>query len=140
MVPPQSASPFHYVYIRGQNYGPYTTAQLADMAWKGTIKPETPWCMAGAATWSTVAAAPGVTFQPRTAPPERHSRPCPRCSGWLVSRQVEQQKGAGCIVLLIGLLLAPILIGIPIFFYGLHLMDAGRNIWWCNTCGVQIPD
>jgi hypothetical protein len=52
---------------------------------------------------------------------------------------VEQQKGVGCLVMLLGLLLAPILIGIPIIFYGLHLSDQGRSVWWCNSCGVQIP-
>ena len=60
-----SASPSHYVNIEGKTYGPYTTAQLAELASKGTITPETPWCVAGASRWGTAAAAPGITFQPR---------------------------------------------------------------------------
>jgi hypothetical protein len=68
VAPTQGASPSHYVYLEGRAYGPYTTEQLADLAWKGTITPETPWCVAGSETWATAAAAPGIAFQPRTAP------------------------------------------------------------------------
>ena len=138
-TPPPSASQFHYVYVRERLYGPYATAQLADMAWKGTITPETPWCVAGSETWATAAAAPGITFQLRTAPPESGSRPCSRCNGWLVRHVERPQQGFGCLVMLIGLVLTPIIIGFFIILAGIDLKNTQKITWWCNTCGVQVP-
>ena len=119
-----SASPSHYVNIEGKTYGPYTTAQLAELAWKGTITPETPWCVAGAGTWATAAAAPGITFQPRAALPERGSRllaNCPGCGNQVSTEAVACPKcghqfkapggfsmkdpvHAGCVIVVLGFL------------------------------------
>lgn len=73
VAPSLNALASYYVCIEGQTQGPYTNAQVAELASKGTITPETPLCAVGADRWATAAAAPGITFPPRTPPPQQGS-------------------------------------------------------------------
>lgn len=46
-------------------------------------------------------------------------------------------EGSGCIVLILGLALTPVLIGIPIIFYGVYLMSKVEKYYVCKTCGQR---
>ena len=63
---------------------------------------------------------------------------CPHCKGHLVKSKEATSGGTGCIVIILGLVLTPILIGIPIILYGLHLGSKRRGLWVCRKCGYQF--
>lgn len=64
---------------------------------------------------------------------------CSNCGGLLKKTAEGTSEGSGCIVILLGLLLSPVLIGIPIIIYGIHLMGKTKSFWQCRTCGQQFP-
>ncbi len=64
---------------------------------------------------------------------------CRRCLGLLVLRSESTDNGTGCLVLLVGLLFAPVLIGIPIAIYGIVLMNKSRRYLHCTGCGTIYP-
>ena len=71
---------------------------------------------------------------PRYAgPPES----CARCGGHLKRGADAKSEGSGCLILVVGLLLTPILIGIPLILYGLHLMSKREGFWRCRKCGAK---
>jgi ribosomal protein L37AE/L43A len=47
-------------------------------------------------------------------------------------------EGSGCIIVLIGILLTPFIIGIFVILYGLILMFKTEGYWTCKQCGVQV--
>jgi len=49
------------------------------------------------------------------------------------------QKGAGCIVALIGLIFTPLLLGLPVLIYGLVMMSKKEHEWACTGCGLRLP-
>ncbi len=65
--------------------------------------------------------------------------PCPKCRGALAWVSEKPQGGAGCLLIVLGLLFTPLLIGIPIFIYGIVLMGKRQEYWHCTSCGTQFP-
>lgn len=60
---------------------------------------------------------------------------CPQCSGELRFATEHTERGTGTIVILIGLLLAPLCLGIPILVYGLVMVARIKSYWHCRVCG-----
>ena len=65
--------------------------------------------------------------------------PCPRCRGALALVTENPERGTGCIVLLVGLLLAPVIVGIPLLIWGAIMYDKKRQSWACTACGQGFP-
>ena len=64
---------------------------------------------------------------------------CPNCGDnlrWVVEYPSE---GTGCLLVVLGFLFAPIVIGIPIFIYGFVLYGKSTKHWHCPGCGAQFP-
>lgn len=66
-------------------------------------------------------------------PPES----CSQCGGHLKKGVDAKSEGTGCLILLVGLLLSPLLLGIPIALYGLNLMTKREGFWRCRKCGAK---
>ena len=64
---------------------------------------------------------------------------CSNCGGALKAGKEEKSEGTGCIVVILGLVLTPIVIGIPILLYGLNLMGKREGFWRCKSCGAKFP-
>ena len=62
---------------------------------------------------------------------------CYQCGGKLKRIRKASSEGSGCIVVLLGILLAPILIGIPIIIVGLYLMGKVEKYYVCRICGQR---
>lgn len=96
---------------------------------------------------SPVSGAPGdkkhsllsQALTPRPVPTSGAPPRCTRCGGlvWLRTRHNHAVSGAICVVL--GLLLAVVLIGIPILVGGIVLL-LGQDKWHvCEECGHTTP-
>lgn len=68
-------------------------------------------------------------------PPEN----CSSCGGQLKTGKDAKSEGTGCIVVILGLVLTPVIIGIPILIYGFHLMGKREGFWRCTRCGMKFP-
>jgi ribosomal protein L37AE/L43A len=64
---------------------------------------------------------------------------CSKCGGGLRKEASAKSEGSGCLIVLVGLVLAPILIGIPIVIYGIHLMSKKEGTWRCRKCQATFP-
>jgi hypothetical protein len=49
------------------------------------------------------------------------------------------ERGTGCIVILIGLIFSPILLGIPVLIYGFILRGKAKHSFQCPGCGTVLP-
>ena len=64
---------------------------------------------------------------------------CERCKGESYKGYDYPQRGNGCLLMCVGLLLAPLLIGLPIIIYGDSLRDTASGLWICKGCGSTTP-
>jgi hypothetical protein len=96
-----------YIERNCERYGPYSqeevTAGLAD----GTFLPTDLACRCGYAVW--------VPLQKPLA--GERQNPCPQCRGELSIPTENPNRGTGVIVLVLGILFAPVCLGIP-FLWG----------------------
>jgi len=68
------------------------------------------------------------------------TRKCGNCGSTTLTRTEQRpQAGTGCLIALFGLVLSPVLIGIPIILYGLHLRGKVDMQDVCNSCGARLP-
>lgn len=63
---------------------------------------------------------------------------CRYCGGELKKKREVDHGAAGCMLLLIGLLLTPIIIGFLIMLLGLHFGSKGRGFWVCRRCEARF--
>jgi hypothetical protein len=76
------------------------------------------------------------------APPKAFAGPpvnCRSCGGALRKERKATSEGSGCLIIVVGALLAPFLIGIPLIIYGLHLMSKCEGSWRCVRCHATYP-
>lgn len=89
-----------------------------------------------AAAWSST--YPDSPIPPRE--PQGASRPCGNCGGSRFTAFDEKKnEGFGCVLLVLGLILAPVLIGIPIVVAALFMMNSTEEWWVCDSCGAKLP-
>lgn len=84
---------------------------------------------------TSTASAPTGKPAPFRGPPYE----CAHCGGTLIVDKRRPNRGAGCIIVILGLCLTPLLIGIPIIIYGLWHGDYWEKWWVCSKCGAQVP-
>lgn len=79
----------------------------------------------------------GHPFQPKhyEGPPTN----CSVCGGPLIAGKEAKNGGSGCAFALIGLVLTPVIIGIPILLYGIHLGTKREGYWQCKNCKMRYP-
>ena len=68
-------------------------------------------------------------------PPEE----CFNCGGNLKKTKEAKSEGMGCLIIIIGLALTPVLIGIPILLYGFSIMGKREAFWVCKKCDSKFP-
>ena len=61
---------------------------------------------------------------------------CPGCGRRMVAQSRKTDSSSGCLILILGLALTPVLIGIPIILVGIHYMGKKEKFWGCSHCGV----
>lgn len=64
---------------------------------------------------------------------------CSHCGNSLLKEKEAKSEGVGCIVFVLGIALTPVVVGIPILLYGLHLMSKREGFWRCSHCGAKFP-
>ena len=65
---------------------------------------------------------------------------CGRCSGQrFIFREEQPQGGGGCLVMLVGGLLPPLLVGILILWAGWRIFGKTEYWWICESCGAKLP-
>jgi hypothetical protein len=64
---------------------------------------------------------------------------CATCGGPIKAGATATSEGSGCLIALVGLLLTPILIGIPILLWGAHIASKREGYWQCKRCGAKAP-
>jgi transposase-like protein len=64
---------------------------------------------------------------------------CWRCGGRYTLITQTPHKGSGCVVVALGLIFAPVLIGIILIIYGIQMMGETQSYWQCRSCGLTLP-
>lgn len=73
-------------------------------------------------------------------PPEVRQRyTCWRCGGMYTQIVNTPNRGTGCIVVVLGVIFAPVLIGLILIFYGISMMGETQTYWQCRSCGLTLP-
>jgi hypothetical protein len=70
---------------------------------------------------------------------EREGPKCGACGGKLLEMVEYPNRNTGRIVIVLGILLAPVLIGIPMLYYGYSLTKDERRYRQCAGCGAAMP-
>lgn len=93
-------------------------------------------------------AAPHVDSAPAPQPITQRAAPspiyrgpphdCRYCGGHLKAKREVENGGTGCLLVIVGALLTPVLIGIPIIMLGLHLGTKGKGYWECQRCDARF--
>lgn len=63
---------------------------------------------------------------------------CRHCGGHLKARREVENGSMGCLLVIIGALLTPVLIGIPIIMLAIHLGTKGKGYWECQRCDARF--
>lgn len=145
-----------YVQIDGDVLGPLSAGDLVDLAGKGTLKRTDqvarqaggPWCEANRvkglfppAEERPVLADVAPQPPPQPQPTQFRGPPydCARCGGALLKTRRAPQEGIGCLLLIVGIVLTPLLIGIPVVVAGIFLMCKTEHFYQCRRCGQKVP-
>ncbi len=146
-----------YTKRDGQQSGPYTIAKILAKLKDGSLSPSDLAWHENAPSWqpirdcdfiqreippvATPAQVPQViavvapALQSFQGPPVN----CRHCGGRLKKEREATSTGSGCIIIILGLVLCPLLIGIPIVIYGLNLTGKCRGLWRCRKCHAEFP-
>lgn len=84
----------------------------------------------------------GSEFSGPPPSPQRFKGPpheCWYCGGRLAKGKEHGNTGTGCLIVILGLVLSPVLIGIPILLYGVHLSGKAQGHWRCRRCDSRFP-
>jgi hypothetical protein len=127
-------------YADYSEYGPYRVGRVSE------------WLESGRLTKTVLASWQGgeygwmpLSMLLETRPPSSvqpaavQEQLCPRCSGPLAFRSENPERGSGTIVFVLGLLFAPLCVGIPILIWGIVMMCRQKNYWHCRGCGTIFP-
>jgi uncharacterized membrane protein YvbJ len=64
---------------------------------------------------------------------------CWKCGGRYTLINEYPDKGTGCIIMALGILFAPVLIGIFFIFIGARMSNTPKSHWQCRQCGLTLP-
>jgi hypothetical protein len=62
---------------------------------------------------------------------------CPACGTAMKKGARSTDSGSGCLILIVGIVFSPLLIGIPLILVGLHYMTKRQGFWSCPYCGME---
>jgi hypothetical protein len=123
-----------YIHRRGIAEGPYSAQEMREALASGKFEPSDKLWSKELEKWIPILAE---------SKPEHVINPlrktCPQCQAEM-SLQIENpQKGTGIIVLVLGLLFAPLCVGIPLIIWGAMMAGEARSHWHCRGCGRTFP-
>lgn len=76
----------------------------------------------------------------QSLPPEVQQRyTCWKCGGRYTLITQTPNQGTGCILIVIGIIFAPVLIGLVIIYLGYQQMNETQSQWQCRSCGLTLP-
>jgi hypothetical protein len=122
-------SAFIYIYKNEQKEGPFSLEQVKSDLIEGVLSNGDLSWRPGLADW--------VPLRVLLLAPE--PAPCPQYKGNLRYVTESSQSGTGTIVFVLGILFAPLCVGIPILIWGWILMSERKNYWHCRGCGRTFP-
>jgi len=123
-----------YIYRDGATEGPYSEKEIreaqasskfqaADKRWSNDLKRWLPILIESKPE-------PVIVRLPKT---------CPQCQSEM-SLQIENpNRGTGIIILVLGILFAPLCVGIPLIVWGAMTAGETRSHWHCRGCGRTFP-
>lgn len=117
-----------YVYKNGQQLGPYTKQGVNNALLEGEVDESDKAWTEGLPAWTDLRS---ILNEAPTL--------CPQCKGHLTLQTENPQRGTGIIVMVLGILLAPICLGFILIFWGLFLTLETKSQWHCRGCGRFFP-
>lgn len=86
------------------------------------------------------AAQPSIAPAPLTQPPAHRGPPhdCRYCGGRVVKKADAEHGTTGCILLVLGIVLAPLIIGFFIILLALHVGTKRKAYWLCTRCEARF--
>lgn len=73
------------------------------------------------------------------SPEEMKRYTCWKCGGRYTQIFNQPNRGTGCVVVVLGILFAPILVGIILIIVGVSMMNETTSYWQCRSCGLTLP-
>jgi predicted RNA-binding Zn-ribbon protein involved in translation (DUF1610 family) len=64
---------------------------------------------------------------------------CPQCGAEMKKTREAQGSNLGCVLMVVGVILLPAIIGFPIILWALHEGSKAKGFWLCSKCGTKIP-
>ena len=83
--------------------------------------------------------ASAPTYQPLNASPPGQCGNCRSTTHGFTLLTEKPHSGTGCILLVLGVLLLPIVIGFFILIWALCIIGNTSKWWVCNSCGARLP-
>lgn len=71
---------------------------------------------------------------PAHAPARAYALECPHCGATCEMKKEAKNDASGCFLIIVGLLLTPVLIGIPVLIYALIHGSKVARYWRCTRC------
>ena len=71
-------------------------------------------------------------------PGSKESIICKQCGRYMHKDSKPENEGMGCLLIVIGLVLCPFIIGIPVLIVGIVQFCKKQGLWVCEKCGCQI--
>jgi len=132
---PDKWAPDATIYINRDEVteGPYSAQEIREASASGKFQPSDKAWSKEFNKWTPIPAE----SKPQLVTPLRKT--CPQCQAEM-SLQVENpNRGTGIIVLVLGILFAPLCVGIPLIIWGAVMAGEARSHWHCRGCGRTFP-
>src|ERR1041384_4611364 len=115
-----------YLYKDGEQTGPFTLNEINAKLAAGEVDLTDQAWTAGRLEWVKL----GVAMN------RWH---CPQCNGLMPLIVDHPQRSTGIIVAVLGVLLAPVCVGVILIIFGLVLAAETKRYWHCTGCGRIFP-
>lgn len=125
--------------VTRQTYGPLSEGTLKDWIAQKRVTLQDSVTQQGEQNWIPILQSPfGKPLVDQANLDRLASTTCPQCGSPMIARI--KQSATGLTLILVGLLLTPIFVGLPIFIVGMvirHGGKGGRSYFSCPTCGYS---
>jgi uncharacterized protein YbaR (Trm112 family) len=115
-----------YIYKTGEQFGPFDIDQVRQSLQKGEVALTDQAWRQGLIEWTSLASM----LQLWT---------CPQCKGYMLRIVEHPQRSTGIIITVLGILLAPVCVGLILMIWGLMLTAETKAHWHCSGCGREFP-
>jgi hypothetical protein len=133
---PDKWAPDATIYINrdGVTEGPYSAQEIRKASASGKFQPADKVWSKDLKKWTPILTE--AKSEPVVTPLRKT---CPQCQAEM-SLQIENpNRGTGVIVLVLGILFAPLCVGIPLIVWGATMAGETRSHWHCRGCGRTFP-